>query len=62
MIYTFLGQVLCVCLRPTRISLPPKSAEVFHLDSLKEAFQPHLSESLPGFPLLKCDLYFRKRS
>lgn len=56
MIYTFLGQVLCVCL-----CVPfPKCAVVFHFDILKEAFQLHLSESVLGFSLLKCDLYFRK--
>lgn len=61
MIYTFLGQVLCVCVCVSHKDFPsPKCAEVFHFDILKEAFQLHLSESVLGFSLLKCDLYFRK--
>lgn len=60
MIYKFLGSgFVCVCV-PQGFPFP-KSAEVFYFDNLKEASQPHLSESLLGFSLLKYDLYFRER-
>lgn len=59
MIYTFLGQVFCVFM--SHKDFPsPKCAEGFDFDSLKEAFQPHLSESVLDFSLLKYDLYFIK--
>lgn len=56
----FWGQVLCVFVSHRDFPFP-KSAEVFYFDNLKEASQPHLSESLLGFSLLKYDLYFRER-
>lgn len=55
------GVRFCVCLCPTGISLSPKVLKFFYFDNLKEASQPHLSESLFGFSLLKYDLYFRER-